>query len=456
MTKYAEIMLKAFALILLSAIMFAVSASAEIFTHGELNYEIIDEQTCRVVSSPSAKGNLIIPNEVGTGDPDAMTSYRVVEIADGAFRDCMGLLSVQMPVTINRIGAESFRRCSSLKVAEIGAGVKEIGEMAFRGCVALEDMQILSPDVDCDRYIFNGCTSLESLSIPDGWSKLPAGFFSECAALRKVKLPSTLETIGDEAFSGCCSLDYIKVPDSVQHIGRKAFFGCSGLNVVYLGKRVSELQTQAFDKCINMSEIVCRNSIPPASALYPFDESIFSTCRLTIPIGRRGAYSGTYPWSEFQDIIENDYPGLYAHLEIVTPENCIGFDENYGTAPAVRIESAEGWTVHSVTLDNEDVSGLLSDSGLLRFPALVKDVVLRVVFSDVTQGVEQTENGCPSLRVAVNDLQVKLIGLTENQHIEVFGLSGICVYSGTDHSFSVPSEGVYIISISNQKLKVRV
>ncbi len=100
----------------------------------------------------------------------------IVEIREGAFSDCQGLLSLSIPNSVKIIGKRAFSNCRkiskiivpnqveriedsafslcwSLKVIEIGSGVKEVGEGLFSHCKNLEAVichAIIPPVISCD------------------------------------------------------------------------------------------------------------------------------------------------------------------------------------------------------------------------------------------------------------------------------------------------------------------
>lgn len=49
----------------------------------------------------------------------------------GAFKNCVGITSVDIPSTIEAIGANAFEGCTNLKSIMLGKGIKEIGSKAF-------------------------------------------------------------------------------------------------------------------------------------------------------------------------------------------------------------------------------------------------------------------------------------------------------------------------------------
>lgn len=84
---------------------------------------------------------IIIPSESPDGDI-------VVEIADSAFKNCNRIKGVELPDTVERIGAYAFYG-STIREMTIPATVKEIGNYALCGCKYLTEIDV---DADNDEY----------------------------------------------------------------------------------------------------------------------------------------------------------------------------------------------------------------------------------------------------------------------------------------------------------------
>ncbi|MDR1703864.1 MAG: leucine-rich repeat domain-containing protein, partial [Clostridiales bacterium] len=63
--------------------------------------------------------------------PAEIDGAPVTAIGDGAFRDCVRLVSVALPDSVQRIGEYAFFGCSSLADIRIPEAIAEIGPFAF-------------------------------------------------------------------------------------------------------------------------------------------------------------------------------------------------------------------------------------------------------------------------------------------------------------------------------------
>ena len=121
--------------------------------------------------------------------------YRVVGIADNAFKNCKKLKSVTIPQTgITSIGTNAFYNCSSLKSITLPQTVTDIGAKAFYKN-----------------------TSLKQITIPAKVCRIGTQAFYGCKKLKKVMIKTTKltsKTVGAKAFKGIAGNATIKVPKS--------------------------------------------------------------------------------------------------------------------------------------------------------------------------------------------------------------------------------------------------
>ncbi|MDE7159406.1 MAG: C10 family peptidase [Muribaculaceae bacterium] len=68
---------------------------------------------------------------------------RVETIPENLFEGCSKLTTIDIPATVNHVGAEAFKGCSSLKSIFL-TGVSSIGAGAFKGCSSLTSLTLLA------------------------------------------------------------------------------------------------------------------------------------------------------------------------------------------------------------------------------------------------------------------------------------------------------------------------
>lgn len=79
--------------------------------------------------------------------PGSVEGEKVIALSDGCFEGCADLTSVELPATLETIGAGAFRGCTALRGIRIPESVDRIGLEAFYGCTGLEAV-CLSDDLD--------------------------------------------------------------------------------------------------------------------------------------------------------------------------------------------------------------------------------------------------------------------------------------------------------------------
>ena len=170
-------------------------------------------------------------------------------IGNSAFEQCASLISIDIPANVETIGTAVFWGCSSLTTVtfEKGSQLKTIGGGssyygAFSYCTALTSIEIPASVETIGASAFKGCSKLATVTfekesqlktIGGGYSEPNYyGVFSDCTALTSIEIPASVETIEAAAFKDCSSLTSIEIPASVETIKASAFKGCSSLATV--------------------------------------------------------------------------------------------------------------------------------------------------------------------------------------------------------------------------------
>lgn len=166
-----------------------------------------------------------------------ISNYKVKDgteiICDGAFDECVSLLSIIIPDSVTFIGNNVFSYCVNLKSINISDKVNYIGNGAFEYCVGLEKIKLPS--------------SLKSIS---------DGLFLHCRFLKNVEIPNSVSSIGKKAFACCYNLGEIKIPEGVTSIGDYVFSWCSSLYSVSISKTVTRIGKGIFGKCSSLKKII--------------------------------------------------------------------------------------------------------------------------------------------------------------------------------------------------------
>lgn len=191
--------------------------------------------------------NLIIPDKNKSGED-------ITEIGDNAFEytgeyeyttdtgeSLNGLLSVEIPKTVKKIGKSAFQK-NRLREVNLPEGLEEIGTLAFNG------NNLISIEIpDSVIKMGEGTFSLNNISyakLSKNMKTVPNGIFSRNLNLKNIEIPDGVEIIGQSAFSGC-PLESIKIPNTVKTIGRYAFLS-HRITTLEIPSSVETIEDQAF------------------------------------------------------------------------------------------------------------------------------------------------------------------------------------------------------------------
>ena len=196
------------------------------------------------------------------------TRYSAYSYYYGAFSDCTALTMIEIPASVETIGAAAFMRCSKLATVTFEKGSK---------------LKTLGGSYASYYYgAFSNCTALTSIEIPASVETIKAAAFMRCSKLATVTFEkgSKLKTIDGYAFSCCWALTTVDMSACTQvtEIGYRAFYEDSKLQLFKIGTRT-----------------------PPSCGDNAF-WGINSYSVLKVPAGCVDAYKKAIDWNEFTTI----------------------------------------------------------------------------------------------------------------------------------------------------------
>ena len=201
----------------------------------------------------------------------------------GAFSYCTALTSIEIPASVETIGASAFKGCSSLATVtfENGSQLKTIGggsysSGAFSDCTALTSIEIPASVETIEAAAFKGCSSLATVTFENGsqlktigGGSYSSGAFSDCTALTSIEIPASVETIEAAAFKDCSSLATVTFENGSQlkTIGGGnshsyyygAFSYCSSLTSIEIPASVETIKASAFKGCSSLATVTFEN-----------------------------------------------------------------------------------------------------------------------------------------------------------------------------------------------------
>ncbi len=185
------------------------------------------------------------------------------------YNNCVEAETVFIPSTVTTIEENAFKGCDNLKtvIFDTNSQIQNIGIGAFADCLALVSVK-LPESIQCiDEYAFLRCPLLSSINIPSNTKKISTGAFADCQNLRNIGLNEGLEIIEDDAFKGC-ALETVNIPQSVKKIGQGLFAYCE--NLIVVSGELNEVPDDIFYNCTNLTYVTLSDNIKEigSSAFY--------------------------------------------------------------------------------------------------------------------------------------------------------------------------------------------
>lgn len=159
---------------------------------------------------------------------------------DGAFSNCAGLESIEVPAGVTTIGGATFANCTNLKSVLLKGTVQSLGKMAFMNCTQLSSLNLPDQLTSIESYAFQNCANLTNLKVPSGMSSLGGCAFYGCTGLKRIVISSTVTSIGDSAFAYCSTPMKVIFDNCTPTISKTAFYGCSDNDTLYFPTKYYE------------------------------------------------------------------------------------------------------------------------------------------------------------------------------------------------------------------------
>ena len=176
---------------LMMGLLATVTAQAYDFEKDGIFYNVtsLEDLTVEVTNEEGNyhhySGNIIVPETVDWNE----RTFTVTAIGDDAFSQS-DITSINMPISITRIGHAAFYHCDQLDSIAIPDSVTYIGGQAFRGCERLKSIAFPKNLESIDYSAFDECDSLKSIVLPDNLKHI-----GSCIVFRSVEQPKTIRNI---------------------------------------------------------------------------------------------------------------------------------------------------------------------------------------------------------------------------------------------------------------------
>lgn len=430
---------------------------------------------------------------------------KVTYITDDMFYGCNITGTLVLPNNIKEIGRYAFAESNITSVNAMGLEV--MGERAFSYCSSLKAID--APNL---KYInneaFSNCTSLTSYEIPQGVANIESGAFSYCTGLESVIIPNSIIEFGGNIFSGCTSLKSITVNattpfmleesnfDAQTYINAalhvpsssldayknadvwKNFFNISGDNDIednvcsIMFKGCSEYSYDGFveignlqikdDEYImsaNKGDKITLKFIPNSNDEHEYElgkvtingeDVTFNVMNDELTVEVIGNMIIDIEW----DYVESD-PVL---LTIKQAENgCTKMVVDEWETYKFFIEPSEGWTLHSVALNGEDITNRVGDDGALKLSEISESTTLSITFESNGSSVKSI---VPSrAKVYGVDNSIVISGANDGENIQIYDDAGLLIETvkATSDSMRIPLvNGIYIVKLDGKAVKVAI
>jgi tetratricopeptide (TPR) repeat protein len=193
-----------------------VETSLEPVVASENDFEYTINSTNAVIEKYIGKdGNVIIPDTLG--------GALVTSINSKAFYECISLIELTIPKSIDSCGSYSFAECPKLKKITFEDGMTVIPGDALFGCKSVEEVIIPKSVIKIGASAFASCTNLKKITLHEGIIEIDNCAFSNCVSLTSVVIPSTMKNIGGYTFDGCSALIKVDFLGDMPKIGYNAF-----------------------------------------------------------------------------------------------------------------------------------------------------------------------------------------------------------------------------------------
>ena len=129
-----------------------------------------------------------------------------------------------------------------------------------------------------------------------------------------------------------------------------------------------------------------------------------------------------------------------------------------GSVCTYTIEAAEGWEIHSVTFNGEDVTSQLTAEGTFTTPVLQDDAVLNIAYEKIEDNTAVENTRANAIKVQGHNGILRINGTTEDDAISVYTTEGTLVANeiseAGDTEITLPTGQVYIVTVGDTVVKI--
>ena len=427
-------------------------------TYTSLEGVLYDKEKETIICSPANRvGTYIIPSGVSTIGQLAFEGCKfskivlpntIANIEDGAFWLCSNLVELNIPSSVIYIDGGVFagvNRLCSISIDSLNTSYKLVD-----GCIYSMNMDTLvaynfaSGDVVIPQGVriisdnsFAITDGLNTLVFPEGVEIIKSGAF-QYSAVNNISLPSTLKKIEAYAFAYSALKDVV-IPNSVTEIG-VGVFTCSRLETVVMSDSVKVIPTSAFEACSNL------NSYTGGAAVEKIRIYAFSSCgtfaqNLVFLPNLKVLESGAFFLTEIKQV---EFTGII---------DTIG-GSNFGDLRTLKlVNPTPPYTpkvanqVFRVVIPCGATEAYLADPKWSSY-----------TYVEDCDGIDESEES--NVRVVAKTRVIEVLN-AEGCSVAIYDAMGRCLVSegatgSSSRTYTVPTTGLYVVSIDGKGYKVVV
>ena len=347
--------------------------------------------------------------------------------SEGLYYNIIGEGEAEVAVAPKDAGATYegvVRIPESVEHEGVAYAVVRIANGAFRD-TNVTDVQIPNTVTEIGDSVFDSALRLANVTLPMGITSVPAAMF-EKTAIKAVAIPDGVTLVGEGAFQTCESLESVFLPSTLQKIEAYGFNGCQQLREIY-----------------------CLAATPPEATGWAIFLGL-SGIDLLVPEESMDEYGEATPWSDSEtftiyppESVEISLPASTDHGDWVALPLGMNFAYKiYDGSELIAVTAADSYWVRKP--QGKKTYTVVPTNYFYDSPATVYELGMSAVES-VSAGTAV---------VAAKNGRIVVDGFDGNGVVEVYGVSGQLVYSGTDTSICVPARGIYIVRVAGQTFKV--
>ncbi len=414
----------------------------------------------------------------------------VTKIPNGIFRWCKELTYVNLPEGITYIGEDAFYGCNGLQIVN------------FASLESLCNMTISSNPIALAKTSLIGGKTIADIVIPNTITTIPSNVFNGCNSLASVVIPASVTTIKDMAFFSCSNLTSVyclsDVPPTLEYVNlwdddlEESYVECrvfsyTGATLFVPRGKVSAYQSSSwsrfFKNIVELDNILTVEIIGNGVVLNDLakidngSKYIGSDFEFyVLPDNGNVVSSITFEGQDITSSLVNhkltisDFKGdgdgvlkvefapeADATLVVKGADtHAIRHTYKEGTEAVVELQPEEGWKIHSVTYNGEDVTDRLENNVFMTEPLHGENNLNMVLVSNSTVDIEAVSEADSQVRISVNRNTVSIIGLDDDEPVSVYDVSGKTIYTGFDRSVTLKSGEAYILTTPSKTFKVAI